>query len=205
MKLKYYLRGIGIGLIITTVVMALTFMLHKDDLISDDEIRERARALGMVMQEETGGRDTLVNNDDASPEAMNTPQGERNDSGSGQEDSDTQAVSAQQRDEERPDTKDGKKDKDKKEQEKKDEKDSDEKGQTVDVSEEVELSIVGGEYSDIVSQKLYKAGLIDDAENFNKYLAKGGYDNLIQPGTYMIPMGADYQTIVSIITEKDRD
>ena len=52
MKLKYYLRGIGIGLIITTVVMALTFMLHKDDLISDDEIRERARALGMVMQEE---------------------------------------------------------------------------------------------------------------------------------------------------------
>ena len=69
----------------------------------------------------------------------------------------------------------------------------------------MELSIVGGEYSDIVSQKLYKAGLIDDAENFNKYLAKGGYDNLIQPGTYMIPMGADYQTIVSIITEKDRD
>ena len=209
MKLKYYLRGIGIGLIITTIVMALTFMLHKDDLISDDEVRERARALGMVMQEEAGGRDTLLNNDGMQP---NASQGEKNDVGSG---ADALSASAQQEGDDAGRTGDEKEAADKRaagqeasDQEasdKKDRKTDDKNEPTVDVGEEVELSIVGGEYSDIVSQKLFKAGLIDDAEAFNKYLAKGGYDNLIQPGTYTIPVGSNYKTIVSIITEKDKE
>lgn len=220
MKLKYYLRGIGIGLIITTVVMALAFMLHKDELISDEEVRRRAEALGMVMPEETGGRDTLSNNDGASPEALNTPQGEKNDIGSGGDDAAAQPVSAMKDDENKPGGKDAgqvseEKASDTKASDKKDASDKEnadeadkKKDKNADepepgAGEEVELSIVGGEYSDIVSQKLYKAGLIEDAEDFNKYLADGGYDNLIQPGTYMIPVGADYDTIIGIITEKE--
>lgn len=104
MKLKYYLRGIGIGLIITTIVMALAFMLHKDELISDEEVRRRAEALGMVMPEETGGRDTLLNNDSASPEALNVPQSEGNVRGSDETDA-AQSVSAQQDAEKKQDNK----------------------------------------------------------------------------------------------------
>lgn len=212
MKLKYYLRGIGIGLIITTIVMALAFMLHKDELISDEEVRRRAEAIGMVMPEETGGRDTLLNNDSASPEALNVPQSEGNVRGSDETDA-AQSVSAQQDAEKKQDNKsdsnadDNRKNDQKEEDQKKDDDQKEDQETNDDQPEQgedeaVELSIVGGEYSDIVSQKLYKAGLIEDADEFNKYLAEGGFDNLIQPGTYLIPVGSDYKTIVSIITEK---
>lgn len=203
MKLKYYLRGIGIGLIITTLVMTAAFMLHKDDLISDEEICERAAALGMVMpDEDTGGRDTLSNNKTSPQELLDSAPDEKKDGASGEE-TDKNASG----------TNDNKNAFDKKDDKKNggDDKKNDDQGDTAakdepappEVSEEVEISIVGGEYSDIVSQKLFKAGLIDDAEAFNKFLANGGYDNLIQPGTYMIPVGVDYKAIVDIITEKE--
>ena len=47
MKLKYYLRGLGIGILVTAVIMGITQESRKQTL-SDREIRERAAALGMV-------------------------------------------------------------------------------------------------------------------------------------------------------------
>ena len=47
MKLKYYLRGLGIGILVTAVIMGVTQGSRKETL-SDREIRERATALGMV-------------------------------------------------------------------------------------------------------------------------------------------------------------
>lgn len=50
MKLKYYLRGLGLGVIFTTVVLAISFGIHGKD-ISDEEIVSRAEKLGMEMKE----------------------------------------------------------------------------------------------------------------------------------------------------------
>lgn len=50
MKLKYYLRGIGTGMIVTTLLLAFSFS-HREAEISDEEVMERAAALGMVMAE----------------------------------------------------------------------------------------------------------------------------------------------------------
>lgn len=50
MKLKYYLRGIGIGMIVTTLLLAFSFS-NREAEISDEEVMERAAALGMVMAE----------------------------------------------------------------------------------------------------------------------------------------------------------
>ena len=49
MKLKYYIRGLGIGIIITTIVLSIGKWMDKP---SDKEIIARARELGMVMKEE---------------------------------------------------------------------------------------------------------------------------------------------------------
>ena len=47
MKLKYYLRGMGIGIILTAIVMGFALGGRKTT-ISDAEVIERAKALGMV-------------------------------------------------------------------------------------------------------------------------------------------------------------
>ena len=48
MKLKFYLRGLGIGMAIAAVVMGMTFSSSNKETLSDDEIIERAQELGMV-------------------------------------------------------------------------------------------------------------------------------------------------------------
>lgn len=46
MKLKYYLRGLGIGILITALIMGIS--LGGKETLTDAEIRERATQLGMV-------------------------------------------------------------------------------------------------------------------------------------------------------------
>ena len=51
MKLKYYLRGLGIGMIVTALILGISFSNRQDQtsqIMTDDQIRERAAELGMV-------------------------------------------------------------------------------------------------------------------------------------------------------------
>lgn len=52
MKLKYYLRGLGIGVLVSTLIMSIALGNKKTGL-SDDEIRQRAAELGMVEETTT--------------------------------------------------------------------------------------------------------------------------------------------------------
>jgi len=53
MRIKYYIRGIGIGIIFATLILSISFYFGKDSFakekLSDEEIIERATELGMVM------------------------------------------------------------------------------------------------------------------------------------------------------------
>ncbi len=75
MKLKYYLRGMGIGIILTAIVMGFALGGRKAT-ISDAEIIERAKALGMVdptsgvLTQTTSGADTDEENTSTSSEAL---------------------------------------------------------------------------------------------------------------------------------------
>ena len=53
MKLKYYLRGLGIGIICTAIIMGIALSGNKKETLTDAEIIERAKLLGMVMEEGT--------------------------------------------------------------------------------------------------------------------------------------------------------
>lgn len=49
MKLRYYMRGLGIGIVVTAILMAVT--IHgKTERLTDEQIIERAEALGMEMK-----------------------------------------------------------------------------------------------------------------------------------------------------------
>ena len=50
MKLKYYLRGLGVGIVVTAII--LTIANHLGNKMSDEDIIKRAGKLGMVMKED---------------------------------------------------------------------------------------------------------------------------------------------------------
>ena len=59
MKLKYYLRGLGIGILVTSIIMGIALSHGKQEM-SDEEIMERASELGMV-EEFTDRKSTRLN------------------------------------------------------------------------------------------------------------------------------------------------
>lgn len=73
MKLKYYLRGMGIGIILTAIVMGFALGGRKAT-ISDAEVIERAKALGMV--DPTSGVLTQSSNGAGNNEANTIASGE---------------------------------------------------------------------------------------------------------------------------------
>ena len=51
MKLKYYLRGLGIGMAVTALILGISFsgrQGQETQTLTDDQIKERAAELGMV-------------------------------------------------------------------------------------------------------------------------------------------------------------
>ncbi len=63
MELKYYLRGLGLGIVVTALIMG--FALSGKEPMSDDEIRARAKQLGMI-------EDTVLAGNGADEEADNS-------------------------------------------------------------------------------------------------------------------------------------
>lgn len=53
MKLKYYLRGLGVGILFTVLVLVVLVSPRKTEL-SDEEIIQRAEQLGMAKKQESG-------------------------------------------------------------------------------------------------------------------------------------------------------
>ena len=62
MNLKYYLRGLGIGIIVTALILGFS-VGGKEKTLSNEEIKERAKELGMT--EENVVLADLVSDDSA--------------------------------------------------------------------------------------------------------------------------------------------
>ena len=69
-------------------------------------------------------------------------------------------------------------------------------------SDEAEIVIESGDVSRMVSAKVFKAGLVEDADEFNSYLGSHDYDNQLQPGTYKIKKGSSFRQIAQILTRQ---
>lgn len=223
MKFKYYLRGAGIGIIVSTIILSAASLFQ--DNMSDAEIIQRAMDLGMVMEEGSSGTLADMPNQGNIDKNASTVQddGQKEDEGDqpsltddGQDIDNTdnngdadqsdhtddpgpQPDNPSSKDEKNVDNQSGQSDQEDNGQEK------DHTGQQKDSKEKKEkttVEIEGGDVSRAVSQKVFEAGLVDDAEEFNDYLGDHGYDNLLQPGTYHIKKGASFQQIAEILTNK---
>lgn len=192
MKLKYYLRGLGIGILVTTIIFIIGMKVNQDELMSDKEIMARAKELGMVMGEnETKTLDELEKKEETEQEEKSKEE-TKEEQKDQKQDEDVKADKQQEKEDSST--------------EPKTEKQSDEskKNQT-EVVKQVEINIFPGEYSRTISQKLLDAGVIADQAEFNKFITENDYDNLIQPGTFNIPEGSSYEEIAKILTTKQEN
>lgn len=206
MKRKYFLRGLGLGLITATLMMMIALLFYQPSL-SDDEIRRRAKELGMTETEEqedtkktdaskkTDGKDSKKNGESASDSSDSKDASK--DEKTGESDSSTDASQAQNSDDgtntETVTNPNG----------------SQTTTTTVDAGEQtggestgklINFGIAGGENSEAVSQDLYSKGLVQSAEDFDKYMASQGKDHYLKAGTYQIPEGSTYSQILSMIS-----
>lgn len=179
MKLKYYLRGLAVGIIVTTVILAIVSG-HSGENMSDADVIARAKQLGMVMS----NSQTIDKNNLFSTE--NTEDTE--DSATAEDSATTENSTTTENSQETQETKD--------------ESQQPETGGTDASAEQpqyVEVIIAPGEYCRAVSEDLASKGLVSDSESFRKYMFDAKYDELISSGVYQIPVGASYEEIGKIL------
>lgn len=191
MKLKYYLRGLGIGIIVTTLVLMVAFSGKKEKL-SDQEIMQRAEQLGMVMADE--GQTKTGTEENTGTEAQpETEQDVQNTEEGTEENADENTENASEPETE-PQT----------EAAAEPAAPEDTTGNVVgevkqETSGEVAFTVKSGESSDTVAFNLYKAGLVDDATAFNRYMISKGYDSRLRTGDFKIRSGASYDEILKVL------
>ncbi len=206
MKLRYYLRGIGLGIVVA-VLFCSVYLRNKIGSISDAEVIARAKKLGMqestvlsnVNKEEPENPtenpvvdpiDNPIDNPVVDPiddpidnpvvdpidDPIDNPVVDPID-----DPIDNPVVDPIDDPMDNPVADPG------------DEKqDSSEK-------ETVSITVNRGEGSLSVAKKLVKAGAIDNAKAFDRYLAQNKYDKKIRTGEHEVPLGADYYDVAKAI------
>lgn len=211
MKLKYYLRGLGIGILITTVILGLAGIGRKN--MTDEEVVKRAKELGMVESTLLSDLPDQTKAEEVRPTEPGTPEPEVSPEPetSLQPETSEQENSAEPEAGPEPETSEPEVSPELEESASTPETPvapeetpvSPEDGNPdTPAGETVTLVIGRGESSTTVSKNLKKAGIVEDAAAFDRFLCNNGYDKKIITGTYEIPYGASEEEIAKIITRK---
>lgn len=194
MDLKYYLRGLGTGILVTAVLMGIA-LGGKKETLSDNEIRERARALGMT-EENTRLADAAAaspkeeeateSDTGAAPKAETTAEPtEEVTTEATAEPTEEPAAEATAEPAEEPAA------------------EPEEEATPEAADGTITIQVYSGDDSYAVCQKLEEAGLILSASDFDRYLYDNGYDKRINVGTYEIPEGTGAEQIAKIIARME--
>lgn len=199
MKIKYYLRGLGTGIIFTAIVLMIIYSYRT----TDSKTMDRARELGVIMPGETSRealkdneKDTEKNSADDITKEVNTGNNDDNTSGS-QDSSETPEPTSQNNGGEENTTTNSPANEPSTKEPPTDETTTERQTEPV---REITFTISGGMYSETVSQRLNELGVIDNAAEFNRYLVDNGYAGRIRIGTYTFTTGMSYADVAAIIS-----
>ena len=173
MKLKYYMRGIGIGVVVTTIILVIAFSFAGND-ISDKEVIDRAKKLGMVEGSNTLTNSTATNNTNSSKNATNDTSAVGNQTIPGAtnpmpDNNTTQGAAV-----------------------------------NITPTESVEFTISEGDVSRTVIERLVAMGLVSDYDSFNNYLNEKGLDHNLQNGTFKIKRGISQEDLANLLVTKQQ-
>ncbi|MDE6167708.1 MAG: hypothetical protein K2G28_04545 [Acetatifactor sp.] len=204
MKLQYYLRGLGIGIIVTALVMGIT--KDRNEPLTDAEIRAMALEIGMVDSNSLKLTDTQASGGPGTASGTSEP-----DTGAdlGSKEDESESEEPSEDDKQSEEGEDGQESGGSSEGEKQPEEGEDgrESGGSSEGEKQPEegitVEIEPGAGSRAVCRMLEAAGLVEDADSFDQYLIDNGYSKRIRMGTYVIMPGTDPEEIARIIT-RDR-
>lgn len=193
MKLKYYVRGLGIGIVFATLLCVISFKVSGKADMSDTEVIKRAEALGMIMKtdilkEETSEEETTTETKDNKEETESESEADTKETVN---ESKAETVAETLPAQTEPVT----------------EAIIQTEAVTEAVTEPVKtvienisVDVISGMDSGSVSKLLYAAGVVNDAAEFDRYLVNNNYANNIRTGNYVIPKGSSYDEIAKILT-----
>ena len=203
MRFKYYLRGCGLGIILTAVILSVGFRQSREGAVSDEEIMLRASELGMVTP--TDDRDLSDGTQQPTEPGENLPDQTVGKSAENQPD-DTEKDGdgkeedgKEEKDSARKDS--GKENSEKEDGEPKDseKEDSEKEDSEADEPKTVTVVVRRGEVCRELAQDLYELGLVEDAEEFRYFMQRKGYDNMIRVGEFELTIGMDHEEIARVL------
>lgn len=200
MKLNYYLRGLGVGIVVTALLMGIALSGRKEKM-TDEEIRQRALEMGMV-----DGNTLLADlpdNKGKEEEQKENEEGESLPALSDNEIADN-GNAAKDTPAENPEPENNKETENgNPENGGEGEEETPPEGEEgVIVNEITTITISSGDGSRTVANKLLQAGLIDDAAAYDDFLCRNGYDKRLKTGKHDIPAGASNEEIAAALIQK---
>lgn len=172
MRLKYYLRGLGLGIIFTCVILMIFSNGNKS---KDTSVVEDSNGIELT---EAVGND-FDSNEEEEQSVTDESNNDENDSNSNDE--------IQSLDENINKPID-------------DQTVNEITGDSGELeSEYVSLVIEQGDIARNVAEKLYEDGIINDVEAFRKYLGETGVSHTLHAGEYQIKVGATFEEIVEVL------
>ena len=206
MKLRYYLRGIGIGIIVAAAICICASL--KNGKMTDEQVKQRASELGMTeggavltdiakaTEEETG---TVADDVAVVPEIVSISEEvvetSIEEAVSSEIEEESVAATSEQTEEQAPEQTP--------EQTEEQAPEPVDEKPVVTSGDNITFVIEKGNGSDTVARKLAAAGLIKDAVAYDKWLCQNGYDRTLAAGTHSIPKGASEEQIAKILTGRN--
>ena len=208
MKLKYYLRGLGIGIVVTALLMGYSNKNRAAEPKAEVATEETAGDLladrnGEATTEEVIEQSTVEN------VTVETDSAETSEEETSQQETASELESSTQEAETITETESVTETETESVQA---EETTDKKEQTQSSTEAdagnalpqttIEINIVRGDDSGTVARKLQNAGMVESATEYDAYLRQHGYDKKIRVGKVEIPVDATWQEIAEYISGK---
>lgn len=208
MKLKYYLRGLGIGIAVTALLMGYSNKNRAAEPKAEVATEETAGDLladrnGEATTEEVIEQSTVEN------VTVETDSAETSEEETSQQETASELESSTQEAETITETESVTETETESVQA---EETTDKKEQTQSSTEAgagnalpqttIEINIVRGDDSGTVARKLQNAGIVESATEYDAYLMQHGYDKKIRVGKVEIPVDATWQEIAEYISGK---
>lgn len=215
MKLKYYLRGLGIGMLMAALVLTLSGNTRAK--MSDEAVKRRAAELGMVEKDKSVLGDI---DSEAAAEENTEPSGEEvlppeMEESKPTEEAEAGEDMAEQVGETEPEENVAEQEMPVEETDPEEQALAQEIEQRADEvadrAEEVAensvpentitLNVQSGDSSVSVARRAAELGLVESAADFDVFLCQNGFDKRISIGSYQIEKGASEREIAEIITK----